>query len=853
MAAPQLLAPAGSAPAAYAALQYGADAVYLGLDQFSARADAANFTVEQLSELVAFAHAQQPRPRRVYVAINTVIQQAQWPELLRCVGAVADIGADALIVQDLGVAALVRKAFPQLSLHASTQMAVHNLAGAVALRQCGFSRVILARELTMAEIHRICRMADLEIEVFIHGALCYAYSGMCLLSSHMGGRSGNRGSCAYPCRDWFSGSDAASATSLPPGFLFSMKDLAVDQHVRQLAEAGVSSVKIEGRKKKPLWVAAAVAYYRSLLDANAPIATTAEQRADLDAIFSRATTTFFLTNGTNIDIITRDRLGHEGTLIGEVAAVLRGRSGGDGDWLRFTATRALERHDGLHLLLANAAKPYGFALLRMRAAGQRHARDLICTDAGTEIEVQLPPDHPPIAAGTPIACSSSTAVTRRYRLQPLPRPGAWAVRQAVDVDIEITAEAINISATLTLPPTLPGSCRATLHHAVQLDTARCQPTGADTCQRAFARLDHNEFALRNLCVTNAAARFVPASLLNDLRRQVVTELAAQLEQLREARLQRLLTLQPSSSPPAPKPESETAPADAWIIKVDAPQWLQAIADADHAAIAEVIVQLQHRQSLEELLPQLQQLEQQFGGRQRIRLALPVIIRQHEESAIQQRVDALLAANWQRWQISHLSGLQFLHCQSYARPAHLNISADWPMYVLNHAAAAALLEMGLSRFTLSPEDSRANLQQLLPAYAQYAEVIVFQDTPLCISEVCLSATLSGNCNRKPATGGSCTAPPPRAIIGKRTQTPILACQRDCRTVLLRAEPLLLAPKMPELRAMGARFWRADFLWRNYNAEQVNQIWQALRQPQAPVGGHCGNYERGFVVSVPRAND
>ncbi|HET6439590.1 MAG TPA: peptidase U32 family protein, partial [Anaeromyxobacter sp.] len=261
---PELLAPAGGPEAGLAALQQGADAVYLGLKRFSARADAQNFTLEELDQLVGYARSLEPS-RRVFVAVNTLVLDAELDGLVEALGAVADVGADALIVQDLGVARVARRHFPELELHASTQLAAHGRAAVETLRDLGFARVTLARELTLAEIREAAAVPGVEVETFVHGALCYSYSGLCLFSSQVVGRSGNRGQCAYPCRDRW---EVAAVNGRPPGpelgggFAFSMKDLALPDHVGALREAGVACLKIEGRKKGPLYVAAAVDFYR---------------------------------------------------------------------------------------------------------------------------------------------------------------------------------------------------------------------------------------------------------------------------------------------------------------------------------------------------------------------------------------------------------------------------------------------------------------------------------------------------------------------------------------------------------------------------------------------------------------
>ena len=291
---PELMAPAGSLDAGYAALHYGADSIYLGLKQFSARADAANFTPEELDAITAYAHSLQPR-RKVFVTVNTLVLQDELSGLVEQLGTLADIGVDALIIQDLGVYRIAKKHFPELRLHASTQMAVHNRAGVEALKDLGFARVTLARELTLDEIREIIEaVPGVETEVFVHGALCYSYSGLCLFSSHRLGRSGNRGRCAYLCRDEFT-DDGRPAK----GFVFSMKDLALPGEVAALGKAGVTSLKIEGRMKSPLYVAATTNYYRKLIDGNVSPAERKELEADIQTIFSRPWTELYTRSRAN--------------------------------------------------------------------------------------------------------------------------------------------------------------------------------------------------------------------------------------------------------------------------------------------------------------------------------------------------------------------------------------------------------------------------------------------------------------------------------------------------------------------------------------------------------------------------
>ncbi|MBO7181292.1 MAG: U32 family peptidase, partial [Kiritimatiellae bacterium] len=294
MQLPELLAPAGSFDAALAAFAYGADAIYLGLSRFSARADAANFSDEELAQIVAYARNLE-RPRKVYVTLNTLIETHEFEALIPSLSLLEKLSIDGVIVQDLGLAARIHRQFPSIPLHASTQLACTSLAGARALKAMGFVRIVTARELTLAEAAEIGRKADVEIEVFVHGALCYSISGLCLFSSLTTGRSGNRGRCAYCCRQAFRevSSKTGEVSTCHP---FSMRDLALIDCGEALRTLPLASLKIEGRMKNPLYVAAVTDLYRTLLDGKLTPALRAKKTEDLRTIFSRPWTTLYATD-----------------------------------------------------------------------------------------------------------------------------------------------------------------------------------------------------------------------------------------------------------------------------------------------------------------------------------------------------------------------------------------------------------------------------------------------------------------------------------------------------------------------------------------------------------------------------
>ena len=272
----ELLSPAGSMDALRAAVQNGADAVYLGLNAFNARRGAKNFTLEELQEAVPYCHV---RGVQVHLALNILVSDREMLAASDVIRAAARLGVDAFIVQDLGLVQLIRQLAPSIPIHASTQMSIHSLEGVLEAAQMGVSRVVLARELPREEIAFICRNSPVEIEVFAHGALCMCYSGQCYLSSVIGRRSGNRGQCAQPCRMPY-GFGRFEETRYP----LSLKDSCLVEYLSELRAMGVRSLKLEGRMKRPEYVAVVTRIYRAVLDGR-PV--TEEDLSQLETIFSR--------------------------------------------------------------------------------------------------------------------------------------------------------------------------------------------------------------------------------------------------------------------------------------------------------------------------------------------------------------------------------------------------------------------------------------------------------------------------------------------------------------------------------------------------------------------------------------
>ena len=316
----ELLAPVGSFEALKAAVQNGANAVYLGGKDFSARASANNFDRDELKEAVRYAHI---RDVQVFVTANTLIKQEEIEDFVEYAKFLYDIDVDAIILQDIGIAKLIKRLLPDFELHASTQMVAHSLEDVKYLENAGFDRVVLARELNVEEIKYICDNTNVDIEVFVHGALCVCYSGQCLMSSMIGNRSGNRGRCAQPCRQKYELIDIHTGEIINSNgdYLLSPRDLNTIEEIDKVIDAGVHSLKIEGRMKRPEYVATVISSYRKTVDnylEKNKINVSDETISDLYTIFNRKFTKGLILGEVGKDVMNSEIPNNQGLYIGKV-------------------------------------------------------------------------------------------------------------------------------------------------------------------------------------------------------------------------------------------------------------------------------------------------------------------------------------------------------------------------------------------------------------------------------------------------------------------------------------------------------------------------------------------------------
>ena len=522
-ARPELLAPAGDWESLRAAVANGADAVYFGLSSFNARARATNFTPAELPDVMRFLHA---RNVRGFVTLNTLVFTDELPAVADLIKAVAAAGVDAVIVQDLGLVRLIRRLAPTLPVHGSTQMTLTEPRGIAFVRRLGVERVVLARELSLDDIRKVTAATDTPVEVFVHGALCVAYSGQCLTSEALGGRSANRGQCAQACRlPYDLIVDGARRDLGDRAYLLSPQDLAAYDLIDPLVAAGVISFKIEGRLKGGPYVAATTQTYRKAIDAavaGRAFALPRRDELDLAQTFSRGFTPGFL-DGVNHQALVRGRFPKSrGTRLGTVVGLSR----------HGVRIKLADRLPAEELVRPGDGVMFDLGTPQEKEPGGRVWRVQPVTPSGAEaqvVDLAFEPDALDLSA-VPVGCdvwkTDDPALRKRleqsYSQDKPPRRAAVAARLSGAVGSPLTL-VLTDDAGRTATATWPGP----------LALGRTRATTADEVRDQLARLGDTPFELGELTVELPDPVMVPKSVLNDLRRQAAADLAGRRTELRK--------------------------------------------------------------------------------------------------------------------------------------------------------------------------------------------------------------------------------------------------------------------------------------------------------------------------------
>lgn len=809
-AKPELLAPAGDLDCVHAAIENGADAVYFGLqDGWNARARATNFSLETLPALMAELHR---RGVKGYCAFNTLVFESELPAAEQRIRSLAAAGVDALIVQDLGIARLARAVSPDLPLHASTQMTISTAEGCDFARRCGVSRAILARELSVTDIARIHAATDLELEVFVHGALCVSWSGQCLTSEVWGGRSANRGECAQACRMPYTlDVDGQQQELGAVRYLLSPKDLAAFHLLPQLIEAGVCSVKIEGRLKTPEYVAQVSQTYRHAIDQAwraGRVMLPARELLDLEQTFSRGLAPGFLGGVDHQQLVEGRNPKKRGVFLGWVADVAAGAR---------VATVALQAPlragDGVVFEGPDpeAGEPGG-TIVEVRLDGRVVAGEVAppattmnakdpAAAAPCLVDLKFLREHGPdltqVEVGTRVFKTKDPELERRLRASfsgPARRrvPIEWTVRGRAGQPLRIEARDEE-------------GHYAGGESTMALVAARNRPLTREVLAEQLGRLGETIFRTadgpRALRVDLAGDLIAPLSELSRLRRELCEALAQQrgladgwkvdatpaLARLAAAR----------SSPQVPAPARGDDFEIAVLVRND-----EQVEAALAAGVERIYLDYLEMVGLGNAVARVQK-----AGRRAIP-ATTRIAKPGEETLLAQ----LLAMGGSGLLARHLGALEEVAKRRAAGTVvgAFELVGDFSLNAANGLTAELLLDRGVDRLTPSFD---LNAEQLLALLARIdparLEVVVHQHLPLFHMEHCVFAHLLSN----GADFRTCGRPCERHAIGLKDDKgwlhPVLA-DVGCRNTLFNHRPQSAAEWLPKFREAGIRCFRIELL-------------------------------------------
>ncbi|MBN1670887.1 MAG: U32 family peptidase [Kiritimatiellae bacterium] len=696
---PELLAPAGTLDAGLAAFDAGADAVYAGLARFNARERGRNFTPAELSKLVAYARK---HGRKVYVTLNTLVKEGELDAVLEMLAELAVLRPDAVIVQDLGVVRLIREHFPVLSIHASTQMGIHNSAGARVAERMGIARVILERQITFAEIAEIREHCAIELEVFVHGALCCSRAGACLFSSWMGGWSGNRGKCKQPCRRRYF-SDSGN------GFFFSTKDLYTLESIPVLRAMGIAGFKIEGRLRQADYVRRVVAAYRLMLDA-APDAgpeTLKQARHVLGGALGRKWAAGFRSAAELTHVIQHRALGASGLLCGRVLETDAGR-------FQVKLTRPLQVKDRIRIQPDSGDEGPTLTLTRLTVDGRPAARARKDQTCWIHFDREVPAKALVYKLGEEPADATA-------RIAALPEAPA-----TVDLEIALspaespcTPDGGPASPPRASLPAVPAAGRdacicvrvagteAAWTGTLELQHAEKHPLTADQVASEFRRSRSPRFDAGRVAVSVPPQVFLPASRLKTLRRAFwdwaethVDANAVRAAWRDRAELARqALCREPCRNPPLPPAAVVRLPG---AERNPVPGSVTARAISDWSTPEEEAV-------------------------------LPDFCTEGELADLRRQVRALAARGARRFRVTSLFGFDLLDGLAPGL-----ITATFPLPACNSAAVQELAALGAQRVTAWVELDRAALDALLARCGGLCEVFVYGRIPLLSSRYRLPA-------------------------------------------------------------------------------------------------------------------
>ena len=791
----ELLAPAGSWEALEAAVNAGADAVYMGGTAFGARQYANNFERSELERAVKFAHLHRVR---IYITVNTLVDDLEIEELIGYLVFLEQINVDGIIVQDFGVIKIAQEVAPALALHASTQMTITNSAGAEFAYNAGMERVVLARECSLQDIKNICESTKAEIEVFVHGALCVCYSGQCLMSSLIGGRSGNRGRCAQPCRlpydlvnkqgeKLLSGDDAGK-------YLLSPRDMNTLNILPDLLESGVASLKIEGRMKRPEYVAVVVDIYRRAIDSYLAgnYHVPQQDHLNIKQIFNRDFTTGFLEGNPGKEMMSDRRPNNRGVQIGRVISL---------DYKNNSAVLKLDNKINIGDELEFWITVGGRTQLTLQMLRQNN-EEVTSAGAGEQVEITVP-------KGVKVHDRVFRTLDRSLMNYAHSFCGESAKRR-----IPVTAE-VEVKLGEPLVITLfdeEGNCGLGLTN-FQAEIARKHPLSVESIRKQLERLGNTEYMLATLELRAEDNLMVPVSEINEARRKAV-------ESLDEARL-KVFKKKVISVPQTTlcKALSNDKLTGQITVQVDTVKQAEIAAKAGADTLIIGGEGFHHQKFTFEMAQSIAKIAKKY--KRKLVIATPRVIKENQLPLFQswlKEMDALeptyfLLANNSLWELAKRLKLQSA------------LWADWSLNTFNNQTREFWAAQGACGVTLSPELTMQQVERFAATSGCALECLVQGRLEMMVTEYCLPGSFLGNLH-KGECASSCQCQGELYLQDRKEELFPIVSDQFCRMHILNAHELSMLKYAAQMKQMGINALRIDA--RIYEEKEIKEVISLYKQ-------------------------
>ena len=758
----EILAPAGSYESFHAAIVAGADAVYAGGPKFGARAFAENFTEAQLLNAIDYAHLHQ---RKFYLTVNTLLKDFEIEQLPEYLEPLYQRGLDAVIVQDMGVLHVVRQYFPDMDIHASTQMTVTGVNGAQFLKENGAVRVVPAREISLEEVRNIKSATGMEMECFVHGALCYCYSGQCLLSSLIGGRSGNRGQCAQPCR-------LPYTVDGEKGYLLSLKDICTLDIIPDLIEAGIDSFKIEGRMKRPEYVAGVTSMYRKYVDLylknpQKPYLVDDKDKEMLMDLFNRGgfhTGYYKQKNGRNM--ITIHKPNHIGVKVGTVLSQ-KGRE------VQMRALTDIAAGD----------------LIEFKNEAQRYTTGKSCKQG--EVITILAPKGMRLSAGEVLYRVQSPELLNTLET-------TYSEGKVIEKLYGYISLEVGKAAKLVV---CKDEYSVEVESEQQVEAASSRPLDEERIKKQLQKTGNTEFEFDVLDVELHGKVFLPMQQLNEMRRKALEELEKKIQDSFHRKIAEKKVL--------PEEILDTASVkfsrkeNKLSVLVETHEQLEAVLENDDSVACIYVDSNLDKTGLDGEL--WQEISDRIHKKNiEIFLAMPRIFRNQTIEIFEQSYDNILTRYFDGMLIRSMEEYQFLKSKHYTG----NIRLDYNLYIMNSFAKQFWKNQGIAYGTIPVE---LNKSEIVNLDSKQDEMIVYGYIPAMVTAQCVTSTVHG-----------CKKDCKITMLKDRYQNefPVKNQCRDCYNVIYNTAPLYLIDLKEDLEELNAERYRIQFSIEN--KDEVKQI-------------------------------